>query len=331
MKYLSLPALATVLFLTMVLTMQSCGPGKPGVYKNDQMSSGQRDKLHSLNNELFTAITANKLYDVEALLSREVLNDNSYKHTVDLMGIHNKKGYTTLDEFYIVNYKPTDTHTIPTKALDGTKYILNCKANTEEMYVAFFASNEKSNKWMAAVVYSKYDYGWKISSLQFDKYAMNGKNSAALYHEAKILFDKNYLLDAVNDMQLATSCARPNDFWQYPEEEDMHKFYSKLLGGINEVYKFPLVISEVDTKPIVFEVTHQTNDDGVFPEIYYLSKINVDDTTAVKVENEKVKKYIGQVFPGVDKDKKYIYFAVFNKRPTSSKETPSFDITCKLK
>jgi hypothetical protein len=58
---------------------------------------------------------------------------------------------------------------------------------------------------------------------------------------------------------------------------------------------------------------------GVFPMVYNFSDINLKDTTALKTENEKVKKEASRMFTGIDKDKKYVFYWAFNEMPDGKK------------
>jgi hypothetical protein len=49
--------------------------------------------------------------------------------------------------------------------------------------------------------------------------------------------------------------------------------------------------------------------------VAYLSKINLKDTVALKNENEELKKVIVNIFPGIEKGKKYVFFQAYNEIP----------------
>jgi hypothetical protein len=49
--------------------------------------------------------------------------------------------------------------------------------------------------------------------------------------------------------------------------------------------------------------------------VSYLSDINLQDTVALKTENDMVKKEVNKLFTGINQDKKYVYYGVFNEMP----------------
>ncbi|RKR85204.1 hypothetical protein BDD43_5466 [Mucilaginibacter gracilis] len=316
--------------LLMAAALQGCGPGQPGVYKNEAIKSSKRDEFHKLNNQLLDAIKANKVYAVEDLLSKELLANDEYKRTVELANVQSQLGnYLLLDEYYIVSDKPSDKHKLDTKATDGTRYKLYCATATEEMYIAFMAPKNQADKYMLTVVYCKYNYGWRINNLELQPYTIMGKTAPELYKIALKNYNKGYNIDAFTYLQLADKCAEPSRLWQYEDDSEITAFRGKLMDFLNK-FHYPLVISGVPTNPKIFEITHQTTGEGVFPAIHYISSINVRDTTALKRENENIIKVIGKMFNGIDKDKKYIFFSAYNQMPTSKASVASFDMTANL-
>lgn len=321
--------LCCVVFLSFVL--QSCGPGDPGTWRNDEINSGKRNDFHELNSQLFKALKNGNAHDVENMASKELLESNAFNRTMELVANRLKTNdYNVFDEYYII-HKLRGIQTINAANLGINNYTLNYEAVTEEMYIVLFTPKTGLNKYMISVGYAKYDYGWRICSLGVEPYTAEGKTAPELFKDAKTQYNKGYLADAVNTMTLALDCLHPGQqMWQYPGDHDMRMFYITTSDEANNKYKFPLVMKQIPTQPQIFRITTQAMPEGTFPTIYYQSKINLKDTNAIKREHEDVKKVIGSIIPGIDKEKKYVLYSVFNKKPESKKTVPSFDITDKL-
>jgi len=314
-------------FLAFAFILHGCDTG---AWKNDQIKADKREDFHLLNAEVFTDLKANNPKHLQHLLSKELIDDRATVRTVELISNHLKaNNYSLFDEYYVIN-KWRDADTIESTAKGMNSYSLYLPGTAKEMYVAFFIPKAAENKWMITTIYAKYDYGWKLSKLDLSPYAINGRTAPELFKLAKDQYDKKYLVDAVNTMALADNCLRPSDVWQYPVETDLRAFYGKIIGEANEQYQFPFTIKQVPTHPRIFRIFNKTNPDGTFPMIYYLSSINLKDTLAIKRENDLIKKVIGKVIPGIDKDKKCLLYAAFNTKPTYNKETDSYYITEKL-
>ena len=328
----SKPSLSQVLgLLLIIITLQSCEPTQPGSWKNEQISSP--DKFHQLNTELLKQLKLSDEKELENIMSRDFINVPNRNRQIELVSNRVKANdYSLLDEYYVVNrYISGDTISSGDKGPKG--YSLTYQGATHEMYFAFFVPKNKAvpNQDMIAAVYCKYDYGWKLSQLDASGYKVNGKTAPELYDQARECYNKGFLIDALNISSSAIDCSRPSDLWKYNGELEMSDFYNKVLREAYGTYKFPIAIKQVSTHPYIFRIFNQTTPEGVFPMIYYVSSIKLQDTTALKLENENIKTVIGQTLPGINQDKKYVLYSAFNERPAAMKTVAHFDMTAKLK
>jgi hypothetical protein len=318
-------------FLLLAIALQSC-TDKAGSWKNEQIKAGKRDDFHDLNARALQFLKANNPKALKAMLSKELIDDDAGTTTiVDRISNHlNDHSYEMLDEYYVVN-KSKEEDTIKASSKGINDYSLIYPGTTHEMYFAFFIPKAGENKYLISITYCNYDYGWKISKLDMGPYTINGKTAPGLFGLAKEQYDKKYLIDAVNNAALVSSCLEPNGMWHYQMENLADSFYTKVLTEANNKYKFPFTLYSVHTRPQIIRVYNQTTPDGTYPMIYYLSDINLKDTVAIKNENAQIKKVIGLAMPGIDKEKKYIFYDAFNERPTGRKSVAHFDMIDKLK
>jgi hypothetical protein len=317
-------------FFLLFFALQSC-TAKSGSWKNEQIKAGKRKDLHQLSDQVFTALKANDLGQVKLFMSKELIENTYTPRQVELISNSlSVNKYNLLDEYYAVN-KYIDADTIKAAGICINSYDLYYPGTAREMYIAFFIPATGNNKFIISTIYAKYNYGWKLSDLDLAPFTINGKTAPELFKLAKEEYSKKYLIDAVNTMALATSCASPTSVWHYPDEGDIREFYSKVLNEANEKYKFPFVLSGVSTRPMIIKVYNETSNDGWYPMVYYMTHISLKDTNAIKMENIEVKKEIGKMMPGIDKDNKYVFYDAFNERPTGKKAVDHFDMVDKLK
>ena len=282
---------------------------------------------------MLEALKANNPRLMDGVMSSELIADNGKLRLIELCSNRLKEdAYTLLDEYYIVNKdKYPVSKFIKANDLGINNYKLNYNATTREMYIAFFVPKSIPNKYLIAAVYSKYDYGWKLSHLELNPYALNGKTAPELFATANKMYNKKYFLDAVNTMEQAKTCIKPFEGLEYQAEKEMNDFYLKLIKEINKKYRYPLTLTLVPSHPRIFSVSTRTTTDGVFPQVYYMTSIKLRDTVALKKENEKVREVIGKVIPGIDKDKKFVFYDAFNEWPESYRSVDRFEMTDKLK
>jgi len=322
-----------VTFLLTIFALQSCEPNQPGSWKNEQISDSDREKFHKLTGELFTRLKVNDEKNLETMMSKDFI-DNTYKNrSIELVSNRVKAAdYILLDEYYTVN-RYMDGDTIKAASTTLNSYSVVYQGITHQMYLAFFVPKNKAiaNQDMITAVYSKYDYGWKLNDLDVYPYTINGKTAPELYLQAKESYKKGYLMDAFNIASSSIACSRPSTLWKYSKEAEFSYFYNMVMKEAMNHYTFPIVIKQVPTHPRIFRIFNKTTPEGDFPMIYYLSSVKLKDTIAIRQENEHIRKVIGQTFPGIDQNKKYVLYAAFNEQPNGKKSSDHVDMESKLK
>lgn len=313
------------IFLT-VLTFQSCnlGVGTNATWKNENINQEKKEQIKILNDRLFTAITSNDVSTVKSLMSDNLIE----KADKDLEQIINQvsssfqsDSYKVLHEYNVHNSKANMNTTLPSGLSNDDDYVLNYQALNKETYVSLLLPTGLENDLLITVVYGNYKNQWKINILQFGQYSLFGKIAPEYYKLAKESYEKSHLIDAVNYIGLSLECLRPaaNEVFKYRLEKEIDEFNEKIMDEIYSKFTFPLALDHINSKPKVFRIYPQITDEGFFPMVCYLSDINLKDTTMLKSENEKVKIEVGKLFTGIDKDKKYVFYSVFNELPNDNK------------
>lgn len=318
-------------FLLTVFVLQSCAPPAPGIYKNDKISSGDQSRFHDLNNKLFNALKTNDEAQLEFIMSQDFIAGTGRKRQVELASNRFKEGtYTLLDEYYIVNHY-IHGDTINANLKGNANYKLYCPGGVKEMYIACFVPKNIPNQYMITAIYCKYDYGWKLNQLDESAYAKNGLNTPQLYEAAKASYAKGYLVNALNTAASAIDCTRPCTIWKYDAETEISGFYNTVLNEVSGRYRIPLAIKDAPTHLEIIRIFNQPTPEGDFPMIYYLTNIKLKDTTAIKKENEVIRKVIDKTIPGLDQENKCVLYAAFNEWPTGIKTVEHFDMKQKLR
>jgi len=268
---------------------------------------------------------------MDALFSKELLQSTSRLRLIELCSNHLKDGtYELMDEYYVV-HKDHGAKTIQSLNEGIKNYSVGYQADAREMYFAFFVPKDVPNKYLISIIYSKYDYGWKINHLEVSPYTFNGKTAPELFDLAKEMYAKKYLLDALTDAQLAQSCTVPCDGWSYADQAEIHDFGAKVIDEINKKYVFPFTVTQIPTRPLIFSVTTQQTPEGSYPAVYYKSSVKLKDLKGLQKENDDLKKVIGKIIPGIDQNKKYVYYDAFNEFPKYSTSVDRYEMVDKLK
>jgi hypothetical protein len=320
------PKQFTLAIAAILLLLQSCTT-VPGTWKNERISGGKRENFHNLNAEAFQYLKANDLQKLQSFSSGN-LNDSSKREFGPISNLLNHNAYHLLDEYYVIN-KYSDTDTVATKYGDIKRYGIIYPYKTFEMYFAFFAPKNVKNASLISLGYGKFKDGWKIFFLQQAPYTMNGKTAPELFAQARDEYDQRAFAAAYYHTMLAISCERPCAYWRYPEESDMNVFFGKAIVQTFAAYRFPIVLKQVSSGPMILSFGPQRSNGGVFPNIRYMTHFNLKDTVAVKKENVQLNVAVKQLMPGLDRGGCIIYSA-FNQNPADNRLAPSFQIRTEL-
>jgi len=317
--------------LLTALLFQSCII-KPGTWKNEQISSGKREDFHKLNEQLINALRTKNADALSNLESQEMLQDPHSLRELEILG-NSLRGtdFTILDEYYVVNrYKDNDT--ISNSSAGINSYKLRYNGVAHEMYIALLIPKDKSlaNQDLLTITYAKFDYGWKISTATVNPYRINGKTAPELFFVGKDQFEKKQFANARLTLELAMQCDVINENWYYTHMGNIRELYNEAATETMNNYKFPVVIDDVSGEPRIFRVSNQKSSDGWYPAIYYVTKINIADTVAVKNQNMQIRKVIGKMFPGINENRKYLYYSACSKLPLGTGLVTHFDMTEKL-
>ena len=328
MKPFNLNTITLCLLLLAALTLSGCIE-KPGSYINAQISAGKRDDFHAMNQQALKYIKSDNMDTLGYQLSKELLEDAATLRKVELISNQLKSNdYSLYDEYYLV--KDTTNADSTTRILSPNRgansYRLAFTAPPGETYIALFMPTKGDNKDVITLMYYKYAYGWKVSEMDMGTYTLNGKTAPEFYEFAKAEFAKKYMVNALNALQLANACLKPSQFWQYADEDKIAAHYTNLLDTANSSYKFPLVLTQIATHPKILTEIVESQGGRTYPVVTYLSSIKLQDTVAIKKENESIRAVLTTLMPGINKDKKMLMYSAYNEKPSAEKSVPHFDM-----
>lgn len=304
-----------------------CNIGTSGTSKDESINKDIRNQISTLDNKLFEAIRTKNIPGVKNLLSPGLISTAG--SSIDTLinkvgGALSPAGYSIINEFYVRNTAVD----IPNTVFSGlgsnrNDYAVSYKALNIEMYVSVIKSKTNPTSALVLAIYGRYGNDWKINILRIGEYSLLGKTAPDYYEDAVKLYNSGDILDAVNKMFLANQLGEPGgDQMRYQNTDKMKDFYSKMLKTVNATYKFPLTVTEVKTHPQIFYIYPQyigePGHEGVYPALRYLSTIKLDDTIALKAENQELQKSIGKVFKGINQNNDVILYQAYNEIPNNT-------------
>ncbi len=325
----------TLLFIFTLIILQGCNFGASGIWVNDNIDKEKQEQIKEINDKLFKALLNNDAAGVKALMSDKLIESG----VADLDKLINKvssslkaDGYRILDEYNVRHSTTGIGTTLPSVKSGDNDYLISYVPLNKEMYLSLLLPNGLDNELLITAIYGNYDNQWKLNILQIGQYSLFNKTGPDYFKLAKESYNKSHLIDAVNYIGLAKQVLKPADkFFQYEKEKEINEFYEKAMKEAYLKFTFPLTLNNIKTRPKIFRIQPEMINEGFFPMVSYLTNIDMKDTTVLKIENEKVKKEVGQIFLGIDKDKKYVFYRAFEEMPDGKKLVEHFGFVDKLK
>jgi hypothetical protein len=308
----------TFIFIPLLIT--SCNVG--GMWKDDNIDPNIKEQIHKLNFEIIDGFANNTPDKVFSVCSAKLLEQG--KNDLSML-IHQVRQSFSREDFKILNefYQKNTTTEAQTNVMTGITgdhdYLIGFKALNKDMYVSVGYFDNDLNQTSLTLIYGKYGNEWKLNILQVGTLRIMEKDAFDWYQVSQQNYAKGYLIDAINDLVLANQLLKPaNQFWQYQKEKEIQEFGQKVMAELNSKFTFPMAVDYVKTKPEIFRIYPQGIQEGYFPMIQYTTNIDLSDTLKLKRECDEIHNKIGDLYYGIDKGKKMIFYRAFESIPTGS-------------
>lgn len=317
--------------LILIITLlQSCERKGSIYWKNETINKEIRNEIEGLNNKVFQALNAADLETLKSLMSDELSkNLNPSFETSLKVNKSQLSTYKMLGEYYTECSSPD----IELEVMSGTSfkdYIVRYPATNRHTYVSLMVADRAVGDMLITIIYGKSGNKWKINTINWGLYSLHGKIAPDYYEIARKCYEKSYLIDALGYMDVALSYLNPADgYFNYHSSEAMYSFRERVFKEAGEQLQ-SVAWEEVNTKPRFFKFSMKSIDEGVFPLFEYVSKVNIADIKALTNENKKIRALVSKSFKGIDKEKKYVLYRVFNEFPEEGKPQSYYEFRDEL-
>lgn len=306
--------------LILTVFISSCNVG--GMWKDENIDPKIKAQIHELNYQIIDGFVENNPDKVFQICSDKLLEQGKNDLSTLIQQVRtsfSKKDFKVLNEFYQKNTTENAQTNLMTGVSGEHDYIIGFKALNTEMYISVGYFNNDLNQTCLTLIYGKYGNDWKLNIMQVGTLRIMDKDAFDWYQVAKKDYENKYLIDAVNDLVLANQLLKPaNQFWQYQKEKEIQEFGQKVMAEINSKFTFPMTVDYVKTKPQIFRIFPQGMNEGYFPMIQYTTTIDLKDTTKLSKECSEIHSKIGELYNGIDQNKKMIFYKAFKSIPNGT-------------
>ena len=311
---------------TALVFFTSCHGG--GTWKDNNIDPKIKEEIHELNNQILDGFTEGNQDKIFSICSDKLLEQG--KNNLSIL-IQQSKTKFPKDKFTILNeyYQKNSSENVQTNVMSGISgdhdYVIGFNALNSESFIS--VGYFKDDFWESSVVfiYGKYGNKWKLNIMQLGVLKLMNKDAFDWYNVSKSNYEKGYLIDAINDLTLANQIMKPaNEMWQYQKEKEIIDFGQKVMAEINSKYSFPMTVDYVKSKPQIFRIFPQGMAEGYYPTIQYTTNLDLNDSIILSKECDEIHSRIGELYKGIDKSKKMIFYRAFKSIPTGTTPVENF-------
>lgn len=323
-----------IISLAGLVLLAGCSPDK--TLKDEQIDTEIKSEIRKLDNQVLEGFSKNDLQRVVALYSESFFEKGNRDIGTLVEHFSTKidpKKFKVLNQFYVRRANPSKDSVIEVNS--GTTgehdYTLSFPHVSTEMFftVGYFENGLET--WAFTTAYGRMNNEWKLNNIELGILRIARKDAIDWYHQAKMNFEHEYLVDAVSALTLTTKCLKPaNRHWHYHQENNISIFRGPVQLAIDKLYTFPIRDTAVWSRPEIFEIFPQGRSEGYYPTIYYTTKLNLGDTAALSKECDAMHKGIGQLFKGLDINNEFIIYRAFEFVPAGNEVVRSHEFVKKV-
>jgi hypothetical protein len=309
--------------IIVIVLLQACESKQPGSWRNQEIKPQLREEIAQLNEQLIASITAQDKEKLKTLLSpklQEKFSSQMPELIAQLKTVVENGRYDVLDEYHKLHIQQPESETLVSGNTKLNDYAFRFKADSPENYTSLLLFQNPGGQMLLACIYSKYEEGWKLNILKAGPYALNGKTAPELYEQAREKYAKRHYIDATNLLATAAEITKPGGkFWQYQVEAEMIALHQELLNIMQQEYPLPMKLNAVSSQPTIIRLHPQKVEEGIFPAIVYETSIDLNDTAALKKENEELHTVAARIFKGIDQEKEFLFYQAIDPKSGESK------------
>ncbi|HCW08744.1 MAG TPA: hypothetical protein DGG95_15415, partial [Cytophagales bacterium] len=264
-----------------LLTLTSCSID--GAWKDENIDPKIKVEINDLDKKIVEAIVTKN-----PKIIRDISSDILLEQTKDLDGMFaswtakdEPQNFQIKNQFYLKKSAAGTDSKVFTGLTADHDYTINFKALNKEMFVSVGKIERGLETLGLTMIYGKYDDTWKLNILRIGFLEVEKKDAIDWFRQAETKYKNGNLVDAALDLSLGAQCLKPADqLWQYKLEDEINSFNRKVTQEINNKYKFPIAVETIKSKPEIFRVFPQGMNEGFFPSVFFVTKLNITDSTA---------------------------------------------------
>jgi len=297
--------------------------------KDNQIDPLIKSEVRAVNTKLVDSFVDNKPEIVMAMSSFRLLQRKSeIRKLMQLLhGRLKRQNFKILNEYYQKNAAKKGVAEVSSGTTGVRDYQIRYEALNKEMYVVVGYFSDTIDNKCFTLIYGKDGNEWKLNNINVGILKIRNKDAVDWYLSAKSNYEKGNLIDALCNITLSTQILKPaNQMWHYNIEKNITVLEKKILSKTYTKYHFPMTISSVDTKPVIFRIYPESMSEGYFPLILYTTTVDINDIPKLSKECNELHENIEKLFKGITTNNKMVLYRPLKSIPdgNDTRKYPGF-------
>jgi len=286
-----------------------------------------RAHIRKLNDDLLRNIALGNSDSITSMLSEQTktLLGTNAPTFINQLKSTTTPNYKIKLQYYTKSSAEGMMVVLPSGQTEADAYSLQMKLMNKESYITILEFNSASNsRYSLLVVYGKYSENWKINIVHVGETHIYNASGPAYFGICKEQFEAGHIEGATIMCSVASELMWPfKDFLQYKSASEYSSFMKKLEVKNGQLFTFPLRVNSNKMPIEILDISPHFMEEGIFPQVSYLSKINFKDTTSLRKEFVAAKTYIDSIYNFGPSFKSILYRA-YSKMPDGNSPVETF-------
>lgn len=309
-----------IIAISFILAAQICqGSGQPVVKIDDEIPVATKKAVDDLNGIALKAIKENRPEILIALFVDEAKSDGALRSSIKetcakLSGITKSTEFYTYRD-YLIDARGCGSSALKLPADDKNNFLITLQEERGPVLISLLTSKAGLKDYSFCFVYIDEGKGWRINKFHSGLFKIASKSPLEWYEEAKGMYDKGWVVPAIQRMQVAESFMRPAPFIEYDREKEAGIFFKEIQARSAKEYKFPMVASWVQDKPRIYGLDFQFVGGSLEPVVVYVTKIPLNKGPYIQEEVNWISLKLDTLIPGITRTTSEVIYKAFTEPP----------------
>jgi hypothetical protein len=290
---------------------------------NEEIDSKERDDIHRLNQILLDALTNRDFSIIKENVPPDLVKNFDDEQGTALYGklkwfLDPKPPFKVFNDYHVTALKLGHfTASIPSQTTPPFTYRVACR-EIDNFVSMMVSSAVNSQKMLLLCNYEKKGGRWWLVRFHVGLYEINGLDPMGWATRMQELFDQKKVGAAFLGLQVLGQFYRPDDFFQYLDENNWKQLFNEVAADYKADYQFPFTFSNLPGRPMVFGAQMEMDPEGPTVAVRYRTNLKLRQTKQVEAEARLLGARVEDWYPRINQVARHAKLIAFENDPSDA-------------